>query len=75
MRNKKKAKRRKTVRPAALANAIFAWGERDHGTLLRTYDDLLDPNDAYGTHERLDKGNVEPFDSLFHIMRSAFSST
>jgi type I restriction-modification system DNA methylase subunit len=71
IQNKKKAKAGKAVRPAALADEIFAEIEREHGTLLRAYEDFLDLNKPFDTHEIPEEGEPEPLDGLLeeHAIR------
>ncbi len=71
IRNKKKAKGRKTVRSSDLVNEILADVERDHGTLLRTYDDFLDFDEPFDTYEVPANGEPERLDGLLesHAIR------
>jgi len=71
IQNKKKAKKGKIVRPAELAKDVYSEVERDYGTLLRTYDDFLDFEQAFDTYQVPGNGQPEPLDGLFerHAIR------
>src|SRR5215217_942163 len=51
IRNKNTAGKSKMVRPADLANEIFAVLEREHGALLRSYEDFIDYSKPFDTYE------------------------
>jgi hypothetical protein len=63
--NKKKAKKGKTATPQAIAREILAEVERDHGPLLRTYDDFMDTGKPYDTYEVPQTGTPTLEDGLF----------
>ncbi len=71
IQNKNNSGKGTTVRPTDLADEIRVAIEHEHGTLLRSYDDFLDPSHPFDTYEIPSNGIPEPMDGLFdnHAIR------
>lgn len=64
--NKLRAQRSQAVRPTDLVNEIAASLEREQGSLLRTYHELLDTSKPYDSYEIPVDARAELLDDLFH---------
>lgn len=71
IRNKKKAKGGKAPGASDLAGELYADLQRDHGALLRSYDDFVDLGQPFDTYELPENGEPEPLDGLLesHAIR------